>query len=90
MVLTLTVQDFLKSLWNNKWTLVKSPAGAQQFEALDAPADYPNPFNKTFRRPTMLVSDLALREDPIYGAITKEWKDDFQALTDAFAAAWCK
>jgi catalase-peroxidase len=38
----------------------------------------------------MLVTDLALREDPTYRAIAEKWVDDFQGLTDAFAAAWCK
>jgi catalase-peroxidase len=70
--------------------LTKSPAGALQFEALTSKAVYPDPFNKTFRRATMLVSDLALRDDPVYGAIARKWVDDFQGLTDAFAAAWCK
>lgn len=81
---------FLTSLFKHDWTLTKSPAGAVQFEALQSPADYPDPFNKTSRRPTMLVSDLALREDPIFSAIAKPWVDNFQGLTDAFAAAWCK
>jgi catalase-peroxidase len=83
--------DFLTSLFKHEWTLTKSPAGAHQFEALQGAQEYPEPFdNKTFRRPTMLVSDLALREDPIYGAIARAWVDDFQAFTHAFAAAWCK
>ncbi|AEO67156.1 uncharacterized protein THITE_2088638 [Thermothielavioides terrestris NRRL 8126] len=81
---------FLNSLFKNEWTLVKSPAGALQFEALNGTRDYPDPFNKTFRRPTMLVTDLALREDPTYRAIAEKWVDDFQGLTDAFAAAWFK
>ena len=70
--------------------MVKSPAGAKQFEALNGTVDYPDPFNNTFRHPTMLVSDLALREDPIYSVIAKSWVNDFEALTNAFAAAWCK
>jgi catalase-peroxidase len=70
--------------------LVHSPAGAPQFEALSGTVDYPDPFNKTFRHATMLVSDLALREDPIYAAIAGAWVNDFDALTRAFAAAWCK
>ncbi len=82
--------DFLNSLFKNTWTLVKSPAGAVQFEALNGTVDYPDPFNKTFRHATMLVSDLALREDPIYSAIAESWENDFQALTNAFTAAWCK
>jgi catalase-peroxidase len=80
----------LKSLFKHNWTAVKSPAGEVQFEALDSALEYPDPFNKTFRRATMLVSDVALREDPIYGPIAKAWSEDFQALTEAFAAAWCK
>ena len=82
--------DYLNSLFKNTWTLVKSPAGALQFEAFNSTLDYPDPFNKTFRHATMLVSDLALREDPIYSAIAQSWVNDFQALTNAFAAAWCK
>ncbi|KXX74863.1 Catalase-peroxidase 2 [Madurella mycetomatis] len=82
--------DFLTALFEHEWTLTKSPAGAHQFVALEGPQEYPDPFNNTFRRPTMLVSDLALRDDPIYGAIARAWVDDFQAFTDAFAAAWFK
>lgn len=69
---------------------MESPAGAVQFEALNGTVDYPDPFNHTFRRATMLVSDLGLRDDPIFGPIAESWVDDFQALTDAFVAAWCK
>ena len=77
-------------LFKNNWTLVKSPSGAHQYEALDGKLEYPDPFNKTFRRPTMLVSDLALRDDPIYNPIAKAWSKDLDGLTTAFAAAWCK
>jgi catalase-peroxidase len=69
---------------------VKSPAGALQFEALNGTLDYPDPFNHTFRHATMLVSDLGLRVDPVFGPIAESWVDDFGALTDAFVAAWCK
>ncbi|TVY25306.1 Catalase-peroxidase [Lachnellula hyalina] len=84
--------DFLESLLGNEWTLVKSPAGALQFEALNGTLDYPDPFNKTFRHATMLVSDLGLREDPSYNVIANSWLGDegFKELTDAFAAAWFK
>ncbi|PVH70092.1 catalase/peroxidase HPI [Cadophora sp. DSE1049] len=82
--------DYLNSLFHNDWTLTKSPAGALQYIALKSTVDYPDPFNHTFRHATMLVSDLALREDPIYSAIAKPWVNDFPALTRAFAAAWFK
>jgi catalase-peroxidase len=81
---------YLNSLFHNNWTLTKSPAGAFQYIALDSTVDYPDPFNHTFRHATMLVSDLALRVDPIYSVIAKSWVDDFPKLTNAFAAAWCK
>lgn len=38
----------------------------------------------------MLVSDLALRVDPTFNVIAESWVNDFQGLTNAFAAAWCK
>jgi catalase-peroxidase len=82
--------DYLNSLFHNTWTLTKSPAGALQFESFNSTVDYPDPFNGTFRHATMLVSDLALFHDPTYNAIAQFWVNDFQALTDAFAAAWCK
>jgi len=82
--------NYLTSLFNNTWTLTKSPAGAFQYEALNSDLDYPDPFNGTFRHATMLVSDLALRMDPTYSVIAQAWANDFQALTTAFAAAWCK
>jgi catalase-peroxidase len=77
-------------LFTNTWTLVKSPAGHLQFEALNGTVDYPNPFNNTFRRPSMMVSDVALREDPAFSAIALPWMNDFQSFTDAFVAVWCK
>lgn len=89
-MLTRALVDYLNSLFKNTWTLVHSPAGAFQYEALNSTVDYPDPFNATFRHATMLVSDLALREDPIYSVIAQSWVNDFQALTHAFAAAWCK
>lgn len=82
--------DYLNSLFKNNWTLTKSPAGALQYEAFNSTVDYPDPFNHTFRHATMLVSDLALLEDPIFSAIAGAWVDDFEALTNNFAAAWCK
>lgn len=80
----------MESLYANEWTLTKSPYGAHQFEAVDGALEYPNPFNDTFRKASMLVSDIALREDPEYGVITKAWSEDLTLLETAFANAWCK
>ena len=38
----------------------------------------------------MLTTDLALRTDPIYAAITKRFLEHPKALEDAFARAWDK
>ncbi|CAL3971524.1 unnamed protein product [Diplocarpon coronariae] len=82
--------DYLESLFGNTWTPTTSPTGAHQFEARNGTIDYPHPFNGSARRPTMLVSDLALRDDPAYNVIAKAWASDFNSLTQAFAAAWFK
>ncbi|KAM5349665.1 hypothetical protein ACJ41O_006170 [Fusarium nematophilum] len=82
---------FLNSLLTNEWTLVESPAGAKQWEALNGTVDYPDPFDpKKFRRATMLTSDLALINDPVYLKICKRWRDHPDELADAFARAWFK
>lgn len=83
--------DYLNSLIKNNWTLVESPAGAHQWEALNGTLDYPDPFDKTkFRHATMLTSDLALIHDPIYEKICKRWVDHPEELVDAFGKAWFK
>jgi len=38
----------------------------------------------------MLTSDLALRFDPIYAEISKRFRDNQEAFTEAFARAWFK
>ena len=43
-----------------------------------------------FHQPFMLTTDLSLREDPIYGPISKRFRDDPKAFEAAFARAWYK
>ncbi|KAK7950925.1 peroxidase/catalase 2 [Apiospora aurea] len=81
---------FLGSLWNNEWTLVKSPGGAWQFEASNATASHPSPQSDKKRKPTMLVSDISLRTDPEYIKITKRWLENPKEFEDAFGKAWFK
>ncbi|KAK8055667.1 heme peroxidase [Apiospora rasikravindrae] len=81
---------FLGSLWNNEWTLVKSPGGAWQFEASNATLSHPSPQSDKKRKPTMLVSDISLRTDPEYIKITKRWLENPKEFEDAFAKAWFK
>ena len=82
--------SFLEILYGNEWELVKSPAGAWQFEATNAEAIIPDPFGGPNRKPTMLVTDVAMREDPEFAAITRRWLDHPEELNEAFRKAWYK
>lgn len=81
---------YLETLYGYEWELTKSPAGAWQFEAKDAEAVIPDPFGGPNRKPTMLVTDVTMRVDPIYGPITRRWLDHPEELAEAFAKAWFK
>jgi catalase-peroxidase len=83
---------YLKNLYGYEWELTKSPAGAWQFTAKDGAGagTIPDPFGGPGRAPTMLVTDISLREDPIYREITKRWLDHPEELSEAFAKAWYK
>ena len=84
--------SFLETLYGYEWELTKSPAGAYQFTAKDGAGagTIPDPFGGPGRAPTMLVTDISLREDPIYREITKRWLDHPEELSEAFAKAWYK
>jgi len=82
--------NFLENLYGFEWELTKSPAGAWQFVAKDAEAVIPDPFGGPNRKPTMLVTDISLREDPIYREITSRWLEHPEELAEAFAKAWYK
>ncbi|MEU2253548.1 catalase/peroxidase HPI [Nocardia xishanensis] len=81
---------FLKILYGYEWELTKSPAGAWQYKAKDAEGVVPDPFGGPARTPTMLTTDLSLREDPVYREITRRWLDHPEELAEAFAKAWYK
>src|SRR5437667_4118450 len=65
---------YFETLFNNEWELTKSPAGAWQFKAKRGGATIPDPFDPSKRHvPTMLVTDLSLRADPIYEKISRRF-----------------
>src|SRR5690606_19050750 len=83
--------DFFKFLLDFEWELTKSPAGAHQWVAKDVEPFIPGPTPESpKRKPTMLTTDLALRFDPVYGPISRRFRDDPQAFANAFARAWFK
>lgn len=82
---------FFNSLFGNEWTLVTGPGGAYQWTALNGTRDYPEPFSNTsFNLPRMLTSDLALREDETFANISRNYLNNFTALTNDFSRAWFK
>ncbi|WP_284459651.1 catalase/peroxidase HPI [Cupriavidus campinensis] len=83
--------SFFENLFNFEYELTKSPAGANQWIAKDAPETVPHAYDPARKlKPTMLTTDLSLRFDPIYEKISRRFKDDPQAFADAFARAWFK
>jgi catalase-peroxidase len=82
---------FLENLFRYEWELTKSPAGAWQWVAKDAPETIPDAFDpKKKHRPTMLTTDLALRHDPAYEKIARRFLEHPDQFADAFARAWFK
>jgi len=83
--------NYLENLYGYEFELEKSPAGAWQYVAKDAEAIIPAPHEGGApRKPTMLVSDIALKVDPTYGEITRRWLDRPEELAEEFAKAWFK
>ena len=85
--------DYFNHLFGYEWELTKSPAGAHQWipaggagagsvpDAHDSSKSHP---------PVMLTSDLALREDPAYEKISRNFHENPDQFADAFARAWFK
>lgn len=82
---------FLENLFKYEWELTKSPAGAYQWVAKDAPEIIPDAHDPTKKhKPTMLTTDLSLRFDPIYEKISRRFLEHPDEFADAFARAWFK
>lgn len=83
--------QFFRNLFEYEYELTKSPAGAQQWVAKDAPADIPDAYDPAKKhRPTMLTTDLSLRFDPEYEKISRRFYENPDQFADAFARAWFK
>jgi len=85
--------QFLSNLYAFEWKQTKSPAGATQWIPTEEAAGnlVPDAHRPDIRHaPIMLTTDLALKEDPKYRAITERWLEDPEAFEDAFARAWFK
>jgi len=82
---------FFENLFKFEWVQTRSPAGAIQWEAKDAPEIIPMAHDTSKKiKPTMLTTDLSLRFDPEYEKISRRFLEDPQAFAEAFARAWFK
>ena len=85
--------EYFELLFRYDWDLTTSPAGAQQWVPTD-------PATKTMvapaheggsaSAPIMFTTDLALRMDPTYEAISRRFLENPDQFADAFAKAWYK
>ena len=85
--------NYLENLYNFEWRLTTSPAGAKQWIPVNADQleFVPDAFDpEKFHPPVMLTTDLAMRYDPKYGAITQRWAENPAEMDAAFARAWFK
>ncbi|MCY7263963.1 catalase/peroxidase HPI [Pseudomonas protegens] len=85
--------DFFDHLFGFEWELTTSPAGAHQWQPkAGAGADsVPDPHDPSKRRtPSMLTTDLSLRFDPAYEAISRRFHQHPEQLAEAFSRAWFK
>jgi catalase-peroxidase len=84
---------YFEMLFKYEWELVKSPAGAHQWQAKDVEEQDMIPdahLPHVKHRPMMTTADLSLRFDPIYEPIARRFHENPEAFADAFARAWFK
>ena len=85
--------EYFDYLFGYEWELVRSPAGAYQWNPKDgALADaVPDAHDPTKRHaPMMATTDIALRVDPAYNVVSKRFHEHPEEFADAFARAWYK
>ncbi|MEJ2544660.1 MAG: catalase/peroxidase HPI [Calditrichaceae bacterium] len=84
---------YFDMLFGYEWELVKSPAGAWQWQPKDvkeedmAPAAH-DPSKKVTT--IMTTADMAMRMDPAYEKISRRFHKNPDEFADAFARAWFK
>ena len=80
-------------LFGYEWELGRSPAGAQQWHAKNlAEKDMaPHPADASKKVPIMMsTADMAMRMDPAYEKISRDFHVNPEKFADAFARAWFK
>ena len=80
-------------LFGYDWKLVKSPAGAYIWHAKNQKNEdlAPDAEDSSLKVPTMMTTaDMAMKEDPEYNKISKNYHKNPDDFADAFARAWFK
>jgi len=86
-------ENYFRLLLDYEYELVRSPAGAQQWQPISQkPEDMAPAANDPSKRvPTMMTTaDMALKVDPEFRKISEKFRNDHEAFKDAFARAWFK
>ncbi len=85
--------NYFENLFGYEWELTKSPAGAHQWTPKNGGGAGTVPdahdASKT-HAPSMLTTDIALKEDPAYAKVSKRFYENPEQFADAFARAWFK
>ncbi len=85
--------SYFETLFGYEWELVRSPAGAQQWQPKDGAGDTaaPDSHDPNKRVPVMMsTADMAMRMDPVYEEISRRFWANPEEFRDAFARAWFK
>ena len=85
--------QYFDNLFAFDWVQTKSPAGAIQWMPKDPKAAslVPDAYDASKRHPPMMfTTDISMKEDPAFRAISLRYKNDPQQFADAFARAWFK
>lgn len=85
--------QFFDNLFGFEWVKTRSPAGATQWiPSTEFAARLVPDAHVAGRRhaPIMFTTDIALKEDPGFRAISKRFHDNPDAFAKAFARAWFK
>ncbi|MCY7398209.1 MAG: catalase/peroxidase HPI [Sphingomonas bacterium] len=86
-------ENYFRLLLDYDFELVRSPAGAQQWQPINQREEdmAPAAHDASKRVPTMMTTaDMALKMDPDYARISERFRTDHEAFKDAFARAWFK
>ena len=86
-------ENYFRLLLDYEYELVRSPAGAQQWQPINQKDEdkAPSAHDPNKLVPTMMTTaDMALRQDPEFRKISEKFRNDHEAFKDAFARAWFK